>query len=315
MGLVGLRHQHAVSALTAAALAPSTAEAYRRVWAQVQLFTRRTPVNVFPMSVSELADFLGARFEAGCSSATLASAASAIAYGHRIRGLENPTSDFRIHTLLAGAKRLRPGQDRRLAVSIGELKRLSAALDSVPLDPVGRAAARAAFSLAFFAMLRPSEVSLGSDGRHTIRVGNVHIRAGRMEVVIPSSKTSVDPSHIWLVARPDVSICPVAAMANFLAVRGNSPAGEVLFIDGQRRPFTSRMLTRIIKQAGRIARLDPARLSGHCFRIGGASHGAALGMSEMQLAQAGRWTSVTAMRRYVRRSVSLLGTTPADRTG
>lgn len=248
MGLVGLRHRHSVVTLTAAALAPTTHAAYRRVWSQLQSFTRRTPTTVFPVSVSELADFLGARFDAGCGSATLASVTSAVAFGHRIRGLADPTADFRIRTLLAGARRLRPGQDHRLAITVADLQQLCTALDHILSDPVGRAAARAAFSLAFFAMLRPSEVSIAGDGRHTIRLGGVRLSAGQraMEVTIPSSKTSLSPSHVRLVARPDISVCPVAAMAAFLSVRGTGAANEVLFIDGQRhgRSPPARSLTQ-----------------------------------------------------------------------
>ncbi|KAF0301676.1 hypothetical protein FJT64_026050 [Amphibalanus amphitrite] len=48
----------------------------------------------------------------------------------------------------------------------------------------------------------------------------------------------------------------------------------------------------------RMAGLDAARLSGHCLRIGGASHGAAVGMTELQLGQAGRWSSQALRRSY-----------------
>ena len=62
----------------------------------------------------------------------------------------------------------------------------------------------------------------------------------------------------------------------------------VLFLDGRQRPITTRSLTCTLKQAGQLAGLDPRCLSSHCLRIGGASHGAEVGLSELQLAQAGR---------------------------
>ena len=45
-----------------------------------------------------------------------------------------------------------------------------------------------------------------------------------------------------------------------------------------------------------------------CLRIGGTSHGASVGMSELQLCQAGRWSS-RAVRRYVRQPTSVLQAT------
>ena len=90
------------------------------------------------------------------------------------------------------------------------------------------------------------------------------------------------------------------------------PCSAVVFVDVHLRPLTTRALTRTLKQAGQIIGLDPRRLSSHCLRISGASHGADIGLSELQLAQAGRWSSLAAMRRYVRRPVSLLQATPSS---
>ena len=271
------------------------------------------PGTVFPVSVSETADFLGARFEEGCGSSTLASIASAIAFGHRMRGLPDPTVGFRIRTLLAGSRRLHPSRDQRLALTVADLQRLCTALSNLSLDPIARAAYRTAFSLAFFAMLRPSEVAIGANSCHTIRFSGVRLNLDRLDITVPSSKTSVGPAHIQLLARPDIPVCPVAAMRDYLSIRSSNTFHDALFIDGQQRSLTARALTRTLKDAGRIVGLDPSRLFGHCLRIGGASHGAAIGLSELQLAQAGRWSSLMAMRRYIRRPVSLLHVTPSIR--
>ena len=258
-----------------------------------------------------MADFLAFRFEAGCGSATLASITSAIAFGHRLSGLPDPTTDFRIRSLLAGARRLRPGGDLRLPLTVPDIQRLCSALNNVPLDPIARAAFRAIFTLAFFAMLRPGEVSLGSDSTHTIRLDGVQVHQNRLTVIVPSSKTSSVPFQVELSARPDLTVCPVAAMRDFLVIRGQGPPHSPLFVDGRHQPISARFLNGVMKAAAPSAGLDPARLSGHCLRIGGASHGAALGLSDLQLAQAGRWSAINAMRRYIRRPVSLLRATPS----
>ncbi|KAF0298817.1 hypothetical protein FJT64_003817 [Amphibalanus amphitrite] len=118
MGLGDLQHADIVSELADAALAPATIKAYRTTWAQFRHFLcRPAPRDLFPVSVSQVVDFLAHRYDAGCGSATLASISSAISYGHKVRGLVDPTTDFRVRQVLAGARRLRPGGDSRLAIT------------------------------------------------------------------------------------------------------------------------------------------------------------------------------------------------------
>ena len=276
------------------------------MWGQIRVFLTLPPTAaLFPISVADTADFLASRHEQGCSASTLAAEASAISYGHKLAGAPDPTADFRVRQLLAGSRRLRPSADNRLAVSLTELGELCAALHFLGLSPVDRAAFRAIFTLAFFAMLRPGEVVRGRDLTHTVRLSHVSLVGPQLSLTIPSSKTSASPFTTTLRARPDLATCPVAAVRDYLAVRGTGLPDDALFIGGHRRPLTSRDLTRVLRMAGRRAGLNPARLSGHCLRISGASHGAAVGLTEPQLCHAGRWSS-QAVRRYVRRPVSLL---------
>lgn len=306
MGLAGLRHPSAVRQLIGAALAPATARAYRGVWERLRAFLNSPPAApLFPVSVADTADYLASRHVQGCQASTLAAEASAISYGHKLAGTTDPTTDFRVRQLLTGSRRLRPSQDSRLAVSLAELGQLCSALGFIEISPLDQAAFRAIFSLAFFALLRPGEVVRGRDAAHTVRLGHVRLDGAHLQVTIPSSKTSVSPFTASFVARPDLATCPVTAIRDYLAVRGAGAPDDILFVGGDRRPVTTRGLTRVLRLAGRRAGLDSSRLSGHCLRISGASHGAAIGLTELQLCQAGRWSS-QAVQRYVRQPVSLL---------
>ena len=102
-----------------------------------------------------------------------------------------------------------------------------------------------------------------------------------------------------------MAICPVHAMREYLALRPAGMPDDFLFITTRGRPITTRDLTRTMRLAGSLVQLDVSRLTGHCFRIGGASFGAQCGLSELQLAEAGRWSS-SAVRRYLRKPMSLL---------
>ena len=306
-----LRNVETVNALAQAALAPATIRAYEATWRSLQAFLGRLSFgDIFPVSVSEVADFIAARFNDGSGATALASHCSAIAYGHRIRGLADPTSDFRIRKLLMGARRLRPSGDKRSALTLTELNSLCAALVVMPLSPLEKSALKAAFTLAFFGMLRPGEVSVGGSPAHTIRLGNVQLQHNTLTVTVPSSKTSLSPFTIQLHARDDMISCPFGAMSEYLRLRPAGQPSDFMFMSNGRQPLTSKRLNNVLKKAGLHANIAASKLTGHCFRIG-ASHGARQGMSEMQLREAGRWQS-SAMRRYLRRPVSLLEISDSD---
>ena len=306
-----VRHGTTARALIDAALAPTTQQAYHRIHQHLAAFLHRTSVTaLFPVSVSELTLYLGARFDEGCTASTLSRTVSAIAYGHKISGLPDPSGAFHVKQLLAGARRLRSGQDRRLALSLQDLERLCFALQYLPIFPVDRAAFRAMFTLAFFALLRPGEIAVGCNRAHTLRRQHVTQRHDLLHVTIPSSKTSTSPFLVQLAARSDISVCPVAAMRSYLELRAPGPGDQELFVNGRGQPLTCKDLTNALRRSGRLVGLDESRLTGHCLRISGASHGATLGMSETQLGQLGRWSS-SAMWKYLRRPMSLLQLTPS----
>ena len=65
-----------------------------------------------------MADYLAFLFQSGRSASTMCSHASAVSYGHKVRGLADPSVDFRIKQILAGAKKARPSTDSRRALSL-----------------------------------------------------------------------------------------------------------------------------------------------------------------------------------------------------
>ena len=258
------------------------------------------------MPVSAVIDYLEGLFDKGCSSSTLTSHASAIGYGHKIRGLPDPTRHFQVKQLLQGAKRLRASVDHRRALTLDDIIRFCEALYAIGLRRVDRLSFRAIFLVGFFGLLRPGEIVRGANPHHTLQVNDISISRGQLTIRLPSSKTSVTPQTITISARPELAYCPVKALTDFLQVRPQG--GSQLFLDASGAPITSARLSAVMKMVARECGLDASGISGHCLRIGGASHGAMHGMSELQLAEAGRWQS-RAVRRYVRRHVSVLHVT------
>ena len=101
------------------------------------------------MSVVELAIFITYQYNEGCVGTTLSSIASAVSYGRKIRALPDPALDFRIRQMLTGARRIRPSQDARAAITVSELARLCTALNFTGMPPMERVAFREIFTLAF----------------------------------------------------------------------------------------------------------------------------------------------------------------------
>ena len=149
-----LRGSTSASSLIDAALAPATRSFYTRVWQQVA--TNHLPGQklAFPIPVGAVAEYLAALYDKGFRASTLTSHASAIAYGHKIRGLPDPTGSFLIKQLLQGAKRLRTSADSRRALTLEEVRRFVDKLYVIGLRRVDRAAFRAIFLLGFFGLLR-----------------------------------------------------------------------------------------------------------------------------------------------------------------
>ena len=99
------------------------------------------------------------------------------------------------------------------------------------------------------------------------------------------------------LGRTNNVLCPVWAVAAYLAVRGRSPGPFFRFVSGvplTREAFVSRM-----RGALQPAGVDISKYSGHSFRIGAASTAAAVGIEDSLIKTLGRWQS-TVYLLYVR---------------
>ena len=295
-----------VTTLVEAGLAPSTRRFYNRVWNQLATDQFQGGRIQSPVGPDRVADYLAGLFQRGCNPSTMASHASAIAFGHRIRGWPDPTPDFRLRQLLKGAGKLRVTCDQRQTLTLQTLLKLCTNLRMVGLHRNDRITFRAILLLGFFGLLRPGELVRGSAPQHTLRLSDIRLSGTRLTLRLPSSKTSAAPQTITLDAKPGRQFCPVQAMRDFLRVRPEG--GSQLFIDAAGSAISTARLSMVLQRTAIMSGMSPVGISGHCLRIGGASHGAVQGMSELQLAEAGRWRS-RAVRRYVRRYVSVLSLT------
>ena len=114
-----------------------------------------------------------------------------------------------------------------------------------------------------------------------------------VQVRIKASKT--DPFRKGVVVylgRTDNDLCPVGAVAAYLAVRGREPGPFFKFATGTPRSRTAlvSMMRTVLGSSG----VDASKYSGHSFRIGVATTAASAGIETL-----GRW-EIAACLLYIR---------------
>lgn len=99
------------------------------------------------------------------------------------------------------------------------------------------------------------------------------------------------------------TLCPVAAVLGYLAIRPSNPGPLFVFQDGT--PLTRAHLVTHIREALSSGGVDTTHFAGHSFRIGAASAAARAGFSDSFIQALGRWKS-SAFTAYIRTPVNEL---------
>lgn len=94
----------------------------------------------------------------------------------------------------------------------------------------------------------------------------------------------------------DATLCPVASVLGYLAIRPGTQGPLFVFQDG--RPLSRALLVKHVREVLSQVGMDIAGYSGHSFRIGAASTAASAGISDSLIQTLGRWKS--AVTTYIR---------------
>ncbi len=163
----------------------------------------------------------------------------------------------------------------------------------------------AACTTCFFGFLRSGELTAPSahdfDPGYHLLLEDValdsHTHPKLARIRIKASKT--DPFRKGLdifLGSTDNRLCPVAALAAYLAIRGHAPGPLFRFASGS---FLTRVaFVREVRKALAEAGFNSAHFAGHSFRKGAASTAAAVGMEDSIIKILGRWES-SAYQLYV----------------
>ena len=112
-----------------------------------------------------------------------------------------------------------------------------------------------------------------------------------IQVVIKQSTTDPFRKGInFFLGKTHSVLCPVAALLNYLVVRGSTPGPLFIFSDG--RYLTRERLVTALRAVLTQAGVDAVKYCSHSFRIGAATTAAAEGIEDSIIKTLGRWRSL-----------------------
>lgn len=288
-----------------ASLAKSSHVTYRRGVDSFDIFRSDMGLaKVWPAPIQHIISYISFMSIEGKAPSTIDTYVSAVSYVHKINGWDDPSQNFVIQKLREGCKRQDKRVDHRRPMTITILGQLSANLYVVCNSSYECCLFRAAFFLAFFGFLRVSEFTAPSkkgDTSRMIKAEDITIgpNCSFLDLVIRVSKTDQKGTSVTLHIDQgsSVKLCPVKAMAAFLAIRPSQ--GGPLFVHFGGDPLTTYQFGNILKKGIKSVGLDPLGFSSHSFRIGAATAAAIGGISMEVIKGMGRWKS-EAVNSYIR---------------
>ncbi len=236
---------------------------------------------------------------------------------HRRLGYSVPTrKNTRLQLVLQGAKRAHAMAAHAIREPITKpiLQRLWTTINSTSsLNEHDKRLLGAAFSLAFFGMLRISEFTAPSVAgfNHRIQATRdcVELGKGHYTFLIRKSKTDqLQQGGKVYIRESGGHLCPVKAMRRYLKSRKHHLHDkDPLFTFSDHKPLTRHSCLRHLRYFARKAGYVPQRFNTHSFRIGAATHAAhnIMGMPSHHIKLLGRWRS-TAYQRYTRSCASTI---------
>ena len=266
--------------------------------------------SALPVSVENLILFISHLSLSGYSSETISTYVSGIGYHHKMNHYHDPTNRFVIRKMLEGSKRDNPTKDKRLPITSNILEQIIASLTSVCTNKYETALFTAAFSLAYFGLLRVSEVAVDSkksdkwDLDRTLLYNDLlSVNTQNCEIRLKVTKTNQTgpPTVLQIPAVPNSVLCPVSALNAYISVR--TQAAGPLFIHYDKSPLTRYQFTSVLRMALKHANIPNWQLyTSHSMRIGCASVAADHpDISDDIIKHIGRWSVKSkAYKRYIR---------------
>ena len=284
---------------------------YRAVWSRYQTFAGQFTIDPVPITLEKVTLLIAHLGSQGLTASTIEAYLAGLRH-FRIQA--NPTCmapSFHtpyINLIIKGIKRINAAKKParvRLPITITMMRKIKQSLAVKPHQAENQMV-WAACCTGFFSFLRCAEF-LTPD--NTEFDPQVHLGIKDLQYVhsdtqpyltlqIKASKT--DQFRVGTavtLGATKLEVCPVAAVLDYLSVRGNAPGP--LFRNGDRSPLHRRQFVLRVQGALTQAGVSGELFNGHSFRIGAATSASQAGVSETTIKILGRWQSM-AYQGYIR---------------
>lgn len=222
-----------------------------------------------------------------------------------MNGQQDPTDNFIVRKILEGCRRSRRQSDSRAPITLPILTKIVHALPHVCFSDYETKLFTAAYLLAYYGMLRVSEVVFTSQEQadKPLRLSDLVVEPGgqAIQVCIRFSKTNQwgAPTILRIPTYNGSykSVCCVGALTQFLSIRPTYQG--FLFCHADKSPLTQSQFSGVLSKAICYLGLPGGIYKSHSFRIGRATSLALQGMPSEAIQKMGRWQS-NAYKKYIR---------------
>ena len=231
-------------------------------------------------------------------SSTLHLYISAIKHTLKLDGYKWKEECVWLDTLVKSCKIVNDCQRTRLPIQFGMLELLMFELRRMmDTQPYLEMLYTAMFCLAYYGLMRVSEIS---KGKHNVHARNIHIAQNKEKILILlySSKTkSSEPQQIKISGteasgKNHKFFCPFKALQTYINVRGHLlQEDEPFFVYSNRAPVPAANLRKVLRSLIQNLNLDPLLYNFQSLRIGRATDLMKFGYTVEQIKCMGRWRS------------------------
>jgi integrase len=282
----------------AAEKADATRRAYRSDWQDFAAFCAARGLSPLPAESATLAAYAAGLADSGRKYSTIRRRVAAIAYAHRLKGLERPDQAEAVKAVLRGIR-------RRIGVAVkrkapATARAIGAMLKKLPETLAGKRD-RALLLIGFAAALRRSELV-------DLKVNNLEFVADGVIVHLPKSKTDQEGEGQFVAVPNGRALRPVEALRAWLDAAGITegpvfrPVGKGKTGAVKPERLSGKSVAEIVKRACARCGLDAALFSGHSLRAGFVTEALERGADPINVMRVTRHVEINTLIGYDRRA-------------
>ena len=215
--------------------------------------------------------------------------------------MQDNTKTFIVRKMLEGMHRSNPTKDTRSPITLDILTQITGILSSVCKNLYETLLFTVAYHLAFFALLRVSELTVSNPHNlsRVISFDDIDLAHSNLVLVrITGSKTDQYGKGATLqITHNKETSTLFSAIHKYKAIRPQLAGPFLCHLNS--KPLTSYQFTAVLQKCMRFLGFDTSTFKSHSFRIGYASHLYSTGVSEEEIMSKGRWKS-DAFQSYIR---------------